>query len=78
MVKSFSLKTISVFKICFSVLTLPPGAFQKVVLRIPTGINLLKINNRNTSQWRRSGISTINFKHISHLVLVLLLLTLNT
>ena len=29
------------------------------------------------SQWRRSGVSIVNFKHISHLVLVFLLLTLN-
>ena len=27
--------------------------------------------------WRRSGIFIVNFKHISHIVLVLLLLTLN-
>ena len=29
------------------------------------------------SQWRRSGIFIVNFEHISHLVLVFLLLTLN-
>ena len=28
-------------------------------------------------QWRRSGIFTVNFEHVSHLVLVFLLLTLN-
>ena len=28
-------------------------------------------------RWRRSGIFIVNFEHISHLVLVLLLLTLN-
>ena len=27
--------------------------------------------------WRRSGVLTVNFEHISHLVLVFLLLTLN-
>ena len=27
--------------------------------------------------WRRSGIFVVNFEHISHLVLVFLLLTLN-
>ena len=27
--------------------------------------------------WRRSGVFIVNFEHISHLVLVLLLLTLN-
>ena len=48
---------------------------------VPTGIYLLKVNNRNirtsTSQWRRSDIFIDNFEHISHLVLVFLLLTLN-
>ena len=29
------------------------------------------------SQWRRSGVFIVNFEHISHLVLVFLLLTLN-
>ena len=28
-------------------------------------------------QWRRSGIFIVNFEHISHLVLLFLLLTLN-
>ena len=28
-------------------------------------------------QWRRSGVSIVNFEHISHLVLVFLLLTLS-
>ena len=28
-------------------------------------------------QWRRSGISIVNFEHISHLVLLFLLLTLS-
>ena len=59
----------------------------------PAGIYLLKVNNRNTRtrceicskltktperrQWRRSGIFIVNFEHISDLVLVFLLLTLN-
>ena len=58
-------------------------------LYCPAGIYLLKVNNRNTSQWRRSGIFIVNFEwrrsgifivnfeFISHLVLVFLLLTLN-
>ena len=58
----------------------------------PTGIYLLKDNNRNTRtrceicskltikipkrrEWCRSGIFTVIFEHISHLVLVFLLLT---
>ena len=28
-------------------------------------------------QWRRSGVSIVNFEHISHLLLVFLLWTLN-
>ena len=59
----------------------------------PAGIYLLKVSNRNTKtrfeicskltiktperrQWRRSGVF-VNFKHVSHLVLVFLLLTLD-
>ena len=30
-----------------------------------------------SSQWRRSGVFIVNFEHISHVVLVFLLLTLN-
>ena len=38
-----------------------------------------KVNNKDTrvTCWRRSGVFIVNFKHISHLVLVFLLLTLN-
>ena len=60
----------------------------------PAGINLFKVNNRNTRprcevcskliiktperhQWRRSSVFIVNFEHISHLVLVFVLLTLN-
>ena len=59
----------------------------------PLGIYLLKVNNGNTrirskiyskltirtlerSHWR-SSVFIVNFEHISHLVLVFLLLTLN-
>ena len=38
-------------------------------------IKTIKIPER--CQWRRSGIFIINFEHISHVVLVFLLLTLN-
>ena len=63
------------------------------VARYPAVIYLLKVDNRNTRtkceicskstikipvrRWRRSGIFIVNFEHISHLVLVFLLLTLN-
>ena len=51
---------------------------------------MFKVNNKTTrlgceicskltikTTERRSGVSIVNFEHISHLVLVLLLLTLN-
>ena len=37
----------------------------------------LTIKAPERRQWRRSGVFIINFVHISHLVLVFLLLTLN-
>ena len=48
----------------------------------PVSISLLKVNNRDTRTrceryWRHSGILIVNFEHISHLVLVFLLLTLS-
>ena len=62
-------------------------------INFSTGIYLLKVNNENaitryeiclkltktTSERRQwcSGVFIINFKHISHLVLVFLLLTFN-
>ena len=37
----------------------------------------LTIQTPEGRQWRRSGIFIVNFKHNSHLVLMLILLTLN-
>ena len=37
----------------------------------------LAIVTQERRQWRRSGVFTVNFEHILHLVLVFLLLTLN-
>ena len=37
----------------------------------------LTIKTEERRQWRRSGVFIINFKYISHLVLVFLMLTLN-
>ena len=37
----------------------------------------LTIKTPERRQWRRSGVFTVNFEHISHLALVFLLLTLN-
>ena len=38
---------------------------------------MLKNNNKDTrkTSWRRSGVFIVNFEHISHLVLVFVLLT---
>ena len=36
---------------------------------------MFKVNNKR--HWRRSGFFIVNFEHISHLVLVFLLLTLS-
>ena len=37
----------------------------------------LTIKTLERRQWRRSGVFIVNFEHISHLVLVFLLLTLS-
>ena len=37
----------------------------------------LTINTPERRQWRRSGVFIVNFEHISHLLLVFLLLTLS-
>ena len=66
---------------------------SKITVVFPVGIYLLKVNTRNTRtrceicskltiktperRWHRSGVFIVNFEHISHLVLVFLLLTLN-
>ena len=66
--------------------------FLKLVIRVIAGNCMFKVNNRNTRtrcdlprkspysvriQERRSGVFIVNFEHISHLVLVFLLLTLS-
>ena len=41
---------------------------------------MFKVKNKDTRerrQWRRSCVFMVNFEHISHFVLVFLLLTLN-
>ena len=37
----------------------------------------LKIKTPERRHWRRSGVFIVNFEHISHLILMFLLLTLN-
>ena len=61
-----------------------PPELMKEVSNFPAGIYLLKINNRNTrtkykicSKLTIKTINIVNFEHISHVVLVFLLLTLN-
>ena len=63
---------------------------RKITPSPTVGIYLLKVNNRNTRTWceicselttkmpkrGRPGVFIVNFEHISHLVLVFLLLTL--
>ena len=31
---------------------------------------MFKVNDKNTRAWSRSGVFTVNYKHISHLFLV--------
>ena len=40
---------------------------------------MFKVNNEDTklSQWRRPDVFIVNFEHVSHLVLVILLLTMS-
>ena len=47
------------------------------MLTIETVEQGVKYVQSKIPSWRRSGVFTINFEHISHLVLVFLLLTLN-
>ena len=56
---------------------------RTVAFLYATGNYMPKVNNRNTRTrcdnnmaWRRSGVFIVKLKHISHLVLVFLLLTL--
>ena len=45
---------------------------------LPAGNYMFRVNNRNTRRhWRRSGVFIVNFEHISHLVIVVLLLILS-
>ena len=55
---------------------------SKLTISIPEQRNMFKVDNRNTRTrceicWLRFGIFIANFEHISHLVLVFLILTLN-
>ena len=51
---------------------------NKIILEInPAGIYLLKVTVETLEQGVKYGIFIVNFEHISHIVLVFLLLTLN-
>ena len=53
-----------------NILTLPAMACSKLTIEtLEQGVKYV--------HWRRSGVFIVNFEHISHLVLVFLLLTLN-
>ena len=83
---SESFLSTSLFCCCFNL------AESAIRLSFPVGIYLVKVNNRNTrirceicsmstiktpERYRRSGVFIVKFEHISHLVLVFLLLTQN-
>ena len=50
-----------------------------MLISFPTGNYMFKVSNRNTrtSCEIRSGVFLVNFEHISHVFVVLLLLTLS-
>ena len=51
--------------------------FQKIVTTLLTKcVDKDASRQLHVCQWRRSGVVIVNFEHISHLVLVFLLLTL--
>ena len=70
----FSILSLKMFLSCSykKKLALKPLALFRF-FSFPAGIYLLKVDNRNT----RASVFIVNFDHISHLVLVFLLLTLN-
>ena len=60
----------------------PAGIYLINVININTRTRCeicskLTVKTAERCQWRRSGVFIVNFEHISHLVLVFLLLTLN-
>ena len=66
----------------FSQYTIPAGIYLLKVNNRNTRTRCeicskLTINTPERRHWRRSGVFIVNFEHISHLVLVFLLLTLN-
>ena len=76
-----SLKKIRLFKGHSSLILAQPAYTSKVNNR-NTGTRceiclLLTIKTSEGRQWRRCGVFIVNFDHISHLVLVFLLLTLS-
>ena len=63
-------------------LTQPACNCSKLTIEtLEQGVKYVKVNKKNNTperrHWRRFGVFIVNFEHISHLVLVFLLLTLN-
>ena len=58
---------------------LSQSGFTCPKLRMKTleqGVNMFKVNTKDT-RWRRSGVFIVNFEDLLHLILVLILLTVN-
>ena len=75
-------ENISLLYLYFKIYALPAGIYLFKVNNRNTRTRCeiyskLTINTPERRQWRRSGVFIVNFEHISHLVLVFLLLTLN-
>ena len=51
--------------------------FSRILTRAEITCSKLTIKIPERRQWRHSGVFIVKFEHISHLVLVFLLLTLN-
>ena len=64
-------------------ITQPAFTCAKIIIEtLEQGVKYVQSNNKDTRTtdrryWRRSGVFIINFEHISYLVIVFLLLTLN-
>ena len=50
---------------------------RNIITRYEICLKFLTIKKPEQYNWRHSGVFIVNFQHISHLVLVLLLLKLN-
>ena len=68
------LESLEVVRNIFHNITKPAFTYSKLKIEaLEQGVNMFKVNNKDT----RTGVFIVNFEHISHLILVFLLLTLN-